>query len=215
MTVEQMSKPGLPEKPAHFAITSILILCVSFSVFFQIPLTAANAQDCKQSNKYSARLLPNVVGKVRPFRILDEPQILSGLKFKNEDGKTEAISNWKGRVVLLNLWATWCTPCREEMSALDRLQSELGGENFEVMPVSLDRGGTVKPKIFYQKNNIKALRLFIDSSTQIFKTLNKQGLAVGLPTTILIDKEGCAVGTFKGAAEWDSKDAKRLIRSIM
>lgn len=214
MIFQRILEPGLPKTSAHSALTSILAIGLSFYALSELS-GPASAQECSQSIKYSARLLPNVLGKIRPFRILDEPQNLGKLEFKNKASKTGTIGNWKGRVVLLNLWATWCTPCREEMPALDRLQSELGGESFEVVPVSVDRGGTLRPKIFYRKNNIKALRLFVDSSSQIFKTLSKQNLAVGLPTTILIDKEGCAVGKLTGAAEWDSMDAKRLIRSIM
>ncbi len=177
--------------------------------------TLAQAQNCPISKNTRLNIAPFRVGEMRTFKILRQPQSLSELQFKGKDGAGVKISNWRGRVVLLNLWATWCAPCRREMPALDRLQRDIGGNDFEVVPVSLDRGEAVKPTAFYKKNNITNLRIFVDSSTKIFETLKESKLVFGLPTTILVGRDGCAIGTFRAAAEWDSEDAKQLIKAAL
>ncbi len=99
------------------------------------------------------------------------------------------------------------------MPALDKLQEETGDTTFEVVPVSVDRGNSAKAKAFYKQYNLNTLRLFSDGTTKIFSTLEKTGLVHGLPTSILIDRNGCALGTLKGTAEWNSDDAKALMRA--
>ena len=120
-------------------------------------------------------------------------------------------ADFKGKTVLLNLWATWCAPCREEMPSLDRLQKDLGSGKFEVVALSLDRKGAEASQKFLDETKVSNLKLYIDASA-------KQGTLlriVGMPTTILIDKEGRELGRLAGPAEWDSEDAKKLIKAAM
>ncbi|RMF01984.1 MAG: TlpA family protein disulfide reductase, partial [Alphaproteobacteria bacterium] len=113
--------------------------------------------------------------------------------------------------VLLNLWATWCAPCRREMPDLDRLQAELGGERFEVVAISIDKGGPDKPQRFLEE--VKATKLnFYHDPTGRLGTLLK---AYGLPTTILVDAQGRELGRLAGPAEWGSEDAKKLIKAVL
>ena len=123
----------------------------------------------------------------------------------------ERMKDWEGRVVLLNLWATWCAPCRKEMPALDRLQQALGSDRFEVVALSVDRGGIEKSKAFFDEIGVKALKLYVDPSTRATSKLK----AVGLPATLLIDEQGREIGRLTGPAEWDSEDAKRLIQAVL
>ena len=139
------------------------------------------------------------------------PEALPDITFNDGAGKELKLSDFKGRTILLNLWATWCAPCREEMPALNRLQQELGSDAFEVVALSLDRQGLEASKKFLDEVKANALKVYIDATA-------KQGTAlklVGMPTTILINKDGLEVGRLAGPAEWDSADAKALIQSVM
>ena len=121
------------------------------------------------------------------------------------------LSNTGGKTVLLNLWATWCFPCREEMPALDALQKEAGSDTFEVIAVNVDTGDDVKPKKFLVETGIDTLGYYRDNTLGLFNDLKKRGLALGLPVTLLIDSEGCLLAHMNGPADWAGEDARRLI----
>jgi len=145
------------------------------------------------------------------FQPLDQPRELPDLGFVDGDGRAASLADFRGRVVLLNLWATWCVPCRREMPALDRLQAKLGGAEFIVVPLSIDRGGLPPVKRFYEELGLQALGVFVDQSGT---ATGKRGTA-GVPTTLLIDREGREIGRLLGAAEWDSPEAITLIRRYL
>jgi thiol-disulfide isomerase/thioredoxin len=121
------------------------------------------------------------------------------------------MQDFSSKTVLLNLWATWCGPCREEMPALNALQKAMGDEDFEVVAVNIDTGGDEKPKNFFADYRIDTLGFYRDSSMGVFNALKKEGLAFGLPATLLIDQKGCLLGAMNGPAAWDSEDARALI----
>lgn len=161
------------------------------------------------------RVRPQIVGEVAAFRLLDEAVDLSALSFADKDGATVSLADMKGRTVLLNLWATWCAPCREEMPDLEELQTELGGERFAVVPVSIDAGEPAKPLEFYRETGLSTLPFFHDGTLKTFTTLKKAGLAFGMPTTVLVDREGFARGVLNGPAKWSSSDAVALIEEAI
>ena len=131
--------------------------------------------------------------------------------FNDKAGQAVNLDHFAGKVVLLNLWATWCAPCRKEMPDLDRLQADLGGDRFEVVAVSLDRGSADKARAFLNEIGVKRLRFFHDPEAKLgFKLM-----AIGMPTTLLIDAKGREIGRLVGPAEWHSEDAKKLIRSVL
>jgi len=125
-------------------------------------------------------------------------------------GKTGA-----GKTVLLNLWATWCAPCREEMPALDALQREMGGDRFEVVAVNVDTGDDAKPRKFLADTGVASLGYYRDASMGVFNDLKKRGLALGLPATMLVDGDGCLTAHMNGPADWASPDAKRLVEAAL
>ena len=151
------------------------------------------------------------VGEMAAFVYKKAPEPLSQIAFKLKSGEEVTLARWQGRVVLLNLWATWCAPCRKEMPALDRLQAELGSRDFEVVALAVDRAGTEAAAKFLAQVDVKSLGLYIDGTARAGTSLK----AVGLPTTILIDRQGREIGRLTGPAEWDSADAKRLVRSAL
>ncbi len=173
------------------------------------------AQSCDNARQTSITLKPLATGQLKKFKLIEQPVDVASITFKNGDGANISIADFTGRTVLLNIWATWCVPCKKEMPALDSLQSQLGSDDFEVVPVSVDRGEGTRPRAFYKDNNLDNLALYSDSSTEIFNTLQKMGLVFGLPNSILIDKNGCALGILLGEAEWGSQDASNLIKAAM
>jgi thiol-disulfide isomerase/thioredoxin len=136
---------------------------------------------------------------------------LPDLAFQDTAGAPRKLSDWKGRTVLLNLWATWCVPCRKEMPALDNLQGKLGSRNFEVVAVNIDTRDPDKPKAFLKDANLTRLEFFADPKAKVFQDLKSAGLALGMPTSVLVDGEGCEIAAISGGAGWDSDEAIKLI----
>jgi thiol-disulfide isomerase/thioredoxin len=129
-----------------------------------------------------------------------EPQAVPDLSFTSADGKQHRLSEWRGKVVLLNLWATWCAPCKVEMPSLDRLQAKLGGDAFAVLALSVDRTGIGKPAEFFSGNNISRLAVYNDSESAATAALR----ASGLPVSVVLDGQGREAGRLTGPADWDS-----------
>lgn len=126
-------------------------------------------------------------------------------------GNVRNLDAWRGRAVLLNVWATWCTPCREEMPALDRLQATLGGPGFEVVALSIDSGGLPAVQKFFQEIGVRHLKAYLDTESEAARLL----AAGGIPLTLLIDTEGREVARKRGAARWDDPEVRGLISEYM
>jgi len=150
-------------------------------------------------------------GALSAFLVHKVRRDIPELRFKDGEGKDLTLDNWKGKVVLLNLWATWCGPCRKEMPHLADLQKKFGGDDFEVVAVSVDRKGAEASGRFLVEAKATELNLYIDKSTRVLGKVR----AVGLPTTILIDRKGKEVGRLLGPAVWNGPDAERLVRAAI
>lgn len=170
----------------------------------------AEAGLCEGAATRIASLKPFLKGQVAAMSATDTPRVVP-LSFKGPEGRDMMLADLKGKTVLLNLWATWCVPCREEMPALNALEKEMGGDNFEVVAVNIDTGSDDKPNTFMNEYNIDGLKLYRDSSMGVFNVLKKEGLAFGLPATLLMDGNGCLLAAMNGPAAWDSEDAKALV----
>jgi len=151
------------------------------------------------------------VGQMQNFTFFDSPKQMNGISFVDAQGRKLGLEDFRGKFVLVNLWATWCGPCRREMPSLDRLQARLSGDEFTVLALSQDRKGVAAVEKFLTQVGIKNLGVFVDSSARSARTLG----AIGLPTTILLNKEGGVIGRLIGPAEWDSDEAVRLIEIII
>ena len=161
------------------------------------------------------RLAPLAHGELAAFRAADPPAKLDQLDFKAPDGADVSLASFAGKTVLLNLWATWCAPCRSEMPALDRLQTAKGSDRFQVVAVNVDLRNPERAKAFLDETGVKNLAFYSDPTSAIFAKLKKNGLAFGLPTTVLIDGKGCRLGVIEGPAAWDSADAGALIAAAV
>ena len=153
-------------------------------------------------------------GEVAAMLPADPPQSLKTLAFDAPDGMPMTLADHAGKTVLLNLWATWCAPCRAEMPALDTLQKEMGGDEFEVVAVNVDTGDDEKPKKFLGDIKVESLAFYRDNTLDLFNELKTRGLALGLPVTLLIDKEGCLLASMNGPAEWAGPDAKAMLAAV-
>ncbi|WP_273719711.1 MULTISPECIES: TlpA disulfide reductase family protein [unclassified Bartonella] len=150
------------------------------------------------------------------MRFAATPLDMKELSFKDLQGKDHTLAEFTGKSILLNLWAIWCAPCRTEMPELAALKREFGGENFDVIAINTDKTAS-PPKIqqFLQNVNADNLIYYRDETMNIFNNLRKQGLALGLPITLLIDKNGHLIASYNGAAPWANDDAKALIKAVI
>ncbi len=170
---------------------------------------------CRAAVALSGKLAPLAQGEVAALTMATTPLKLPDLAFEDADGKPKKLSDWRGRTVLVNLWATWCVPCRKEMPALDSLQTRLGGPDFEVVAVNIDTRDPDKPKNFLKDARLTRLGYFTDQKAKVFQDLKSIGRALGMPTSVLIDGQGCEIATIAGPADWASDDAIKLITAAL
>jgi thiol-disulfide isomerase/thioredoxin len=175
----------------------------------------AVAPECRPAQEAARRIAPLARGEVAALAVAKTPKRLPELAFQDATGARKTLADWRGRTVLLNLWATWCVPCRKEMPALDALQAKLGGPAFEVVAVNIDTRDAEKPKAWLKEVGIVRLGYFADPTAKVFQDLKEVGKAFGMPTTLLIDAAGCEVATLSGPAEWASEDALKLISAAL
>ena len=150
-------------------------------------------------------------GALAAFLVQKERPAVPEISFEDAGGKARSLAEWRGRVVLLNLWATWCGPCREEMPELARLQEDSGSPDFEVVALSLDRAGAEVAVPFLAKIDAGSLAVYLDPSGKALHEFS----AIGLPATILIDRQGKEIGRLLGPARWASPEAITLIKTAL
>lgn len=170
---------------------------------------------CRPAVALSRKLAPLAQGEVAALTMATKPLKLPDLTFEDANGNTKKLSDWHGRTVLVNLWATWCVPCRKEMPALDSLQGKLGGPDFQVVAVNIDTRDPEKPRNFLKDENLTRLSFFSDEKAKVFQDLKNIGRALGMPTSVLVDGQGCEIATIAGPADWASDDAVKLISAAI
>lgn len=179
--------------------------------FFVTVIAAAIYTSLSPKTTFPSGTKPKVTGAIQHFRLLENPRRLPDAIFMDAKGNVKNLSDLRGKVVLVNFWATWCAPCRREMPALDRLQETLGDGGFTVLAASSDRAGTPQVRRFYKEFDIKNLGVFLDPKARMQRAFG----AFSLPTSVLIDRRGREVGRLVGPAEWDAAEAEALIRHFM
>ena len=164
------------------------------------------------SPKSSTPLLRGEIAALAPAKA---PIRAADLSFRDDEGRDRTLADWKDRVVLLNLWATWCVPCKKEMPALDALQQKAGRARFRSGRRQYRHPRSREGEGLAEGSRHFAARLLRRSTAKIFQDLKAAGRAFGMPTTLLIDKQGCEVASLAGPAEWASEDAINLIRAAL
>jgi thiol-disulfide isomerase/thioredoxin len=170
---------------------------------------------CGPALATARRIAPLVRGEVAALQVANEGRSLPALTFTDAAGAAKSLADWRGRTVLLNLWATWCVPCRQEMPALQALQQKLGGKDFDVVAVNIDTRDPEKPRKWLREVGIDSLAYYADPSAKVFQQLKAIGRGFGMPTTLLIDPNGCEIGMLAGPAEWGSDDAVALLKGAL
>lgn len=170
---------------------------------------------CSGTHERLEAVRPTATGEVAAVLVPDGARRMPDLAFFDPDGQPVTLSDWRGKTVLINFWATWCAPCRKEMPMLDALQVAFGGDEFEVVAVNMDTQNPEKAPDFLAEIGVTNLPNYNDPENEIVRTLRADNRRFGFPTTILIDSEGCEIGTLLGPAEWDSEDAKTMIRAVL
>lgn len=188
------------------SIPVLILAGIAIVVIVAIALVGASPED----KRPTARSGPTTVGDARgEFTLTDPPRPVPPFTFSDGAGRTASLADFRGRIVLVNLWATWCVPCIREMPSLDRLQAKLGGPDFLVLALSQDRQGVAKVAPFFDKLGIKHLGTWLDPKSAAMAALD----ASVLPTTVLIDRSGREIGRLMGEAAWDSPDMIAFLQS--
>ncbi|WP_455481933.1 TlpA family protein disulfide reductase [Bartonella sp. B35(2025)] len=213
---------------AQFLIASFIIALSLYAItnnynkkesFFFNVISAAKAQETNTNKPKSEKIMAikkAAKGFFTHIQFADIPYNINHLSFKDAQEKEHKLSEFNGKPILIHLWAIWCTPCREEMPELAQLKREMGGDTFDIIAINIDNTASIE-KIQQFLHNVHADNLvyYRDKTMGIFKNMRKQGMAIGLPTTYLIDKDGNLIASFNGAAPWASDDAKALIKAVI
>ena len=214
---EEAARTHARKRLAMVVAGGIAGVAVGLAAVYGIGRMERNAADaaCSRAEDLARRLAPFARGEVAAFAVADPSRRLPDLAFRDATGAERHISDWRGRTVLLNLWATWCVPCRKEMPALDALETKLGGPGFEVVAINIDTRDGDKPRAWLKEVGIDRLAYYADPTAKVFQDLKIMGRAAGMPTTLLVDPAGCEIGTVAGPAEWASEDAVKLVTAAL
>src|SRR6201991_3324869 len=216
---ERPSPAPAPMRRVPYVIGAVVIGAVigyaGVYGFGGLKRNASGDSICAGAVNLAQKIAPLAHGEVAALTMATAPLRLPDLAFEDADGKPKKLSDWRGKTVLVNLWATWCVPCRKEMPALEGLQAKLKGPNFEVVAINIDTRDPEKPRDFLKAANLTRLGYFYDENAKVFQDLKTIGRALGMPTSVLVGGQGCEIGTIAGPAQWDSDDAVKLIQAAV
>ena len=216
---EPTSEPAAPKSRSRLPLVAIAgAALLGLGAVYGIGGLGGNAGEagkCATTLATAAKLKPFARGDVAAFTPAETRRDLSTLAFDRAGPEKTTLAAWNGRVVLLDLWATWCVPCRKEMPDLDRLQKKLGSTDFEVVAINLDTRDPERPKKFLAEIGVDGLGWYADASLASMKALQKVGILTGLPTTVLVGRDGCELGTLAGPADWNGAAAEALVTAAV
>jgi len=200
------------------ACVPLAAILIGGAIWLGVPGTGPGVKpsgECRASQEAADRTTQFAKGEVAAIVPSAAAKRPPEIAFQDSAGQPVSLDALKGRTALVNLWATWCVPCRQEMPALDRLQAQLGGADFEVVAINVDTRNTEKPRAWLQENGIRNLAFYAEPSGKLLQVLQRSGHLVGLPTTLLIDPNGCEIALMKGPADWASPDAIAFVRAAL
>lgn len=176
---------------------------------------AGNSGSCSAARATAKQMAPLARGEVAAVQVNATPIPTPDLAFDGPDGAPTTLSAFKGRTLLVNLWATWCPPCLKEMPSLDALQAGLGGADFQVVAINIDTRNLDKPRAWLADRKITTLPYYADPQAKVFQDLRAARKVEGMPVSLIVDPEGCELAILQGPADWASADAKALIGAAL
>jgi thiol-disulfide isomerase/thioredoxin len=216
MTDLNAPRPGAQSRLRLWIILGVAGLALAIAAWFTLG-NAAGAKECPVQRDAAESIDMAAVGELAALNGTGEGRGYSTLAFKNAAGEEMTIADFKGRALLVNFWASWCVPCREEMPALDALATKYNSEEFMVLPINLDIGanGLEKAQAFLGENQFQNLPLYADNTFSAFERLKQEAVAVGLPATLVLDENGCELGVLPGPAEWNTPDGEGVVEALI
>ena len=181
---------------------------MKFFIFILIILTSLSFKS--YNNKDNDLISEFLKNELEDFELSKEKKNISNLIFKDHKEKEISFSDFKGKILLVNFWATWCAPCIKEMPSLDRLETKINGD-FDVIAISVDRDGIEKVIDFFDENKISNLEKFFDIKNSLAKEMN----LYGVPTSFFVNKEGDLIGYYQGDMEWDNDTVINFINYLI
>lgn len=216
MSDTNAAKPVAPRRWQPYAAMGVAGLGVAIASWVYLG-NAASANSCPVQAAQAQIVDAAAVGELAAVNGTGEGRGYADMAFKSADGTEMTLGDFSGKALLVNFWASWCVPCREEMPALDAIATEYNSDKFQVVPINLDigEGGLAKAEEFLAEGQFKNLPLYADNTFAAFDRLKREAVAVGLPATLLLDPEGCELAVLQGPAEWHSKDGKAVVEALI
>ncbi|WP_245895277.1 TlpA family protein disulfide reductase [Devosia submarina] len=216
MTDTHAPRPGATRSVRLAIILGLAGLVLAIAAWVMLG-NAGEARECPVQEEAATAIGDAAVGELAALNGTGEGRGYGTMAFKDAAGQPVTIADFKGKKLLVNFWASWCVPCREEMPALDALATQYNSDAFMVLPINLDigAGGLEKAQAFLDENQFSNLPLYADNTFAAFERLKQQAVAVGLPATLVLDENGCELAVLQGPAEWNSDDGRAVVETLL
>lgn len=216
MTDLNAPHPGANSRQRLWIILGLAGLAVAIAAWVWLG-NATEARECPVQDEAAATIDAAAVGELAALNGTGQGRGYATMAFKDAAGTEMSIADFKGKALLVNFWASWCVPCREEMPALDALATKYNSDAFMVLPINLDIGnsGLEKAQGFLDENQFANLPLYADNTFAAFERLKQQAVAIGLPATLVLDENGCELAVLQGPAEWNTPDGEGVIEALV
>lgn len=216
MTDTHAPRPGATRSVRLAIVLGLAGLALAIAAWVWLG-NASQARECPLQTEAATAIGNAAVGELAALNGTGEGRGYSSLAFKDAQGEPKTIADFKGKKLLVNFWASWCVPCREEMPALDAIAGQYNSDTFMVLPINLDIGdnGLQKAQAFLAENKFAHLPLYADTTFAAFERLKQEAVAIGLPATLVLDENGCELGVLQGPAEWKTPDGEAVIKTLI
>lgn len=216
MTDTQAPRSGVTSRVRLWVILGVAGLAVAIAAWVMLG-NPGQARECPVQAEAAAAIDAAAVGELAALNGTGEGRGYATMAFKDAGGTAMTIADFKGKALLVNFWASWCVPCREEMPDLDALATKYNSDAFMVLPINLDigEGGLAKAQGFLDENGFANLPLYADNSFAAFERLKQEAVAIGLPATLVLDENGCELGVLQGPAHWNTPDGEAVVEAMI
>jgi thiol-disulfide isomerase/thioredoxin len=216
MTDTNAPRTGAFNRTRVLVVVGVAVLAVAIASWVLLG-NGASTKECPVQAEAASAIDFAAVGELAGLNPTGEGRGYATMAFKDAAGKAVDIADFKGKGLLVNFWASWCVPCREEMPALDALAAKYNSDDFMVLPINLDIGedGLGKARKFLEDNKFANLPLYADNSFAAFERLKQEAVTVGLPASLILDQNGCELAVLQGPAHWNTPDGYAVIDALV